>query len=403
MTSTTATASSSSKPKQIQLFLMPTPGAKPEFLATVEGTDKTPLDSSLPDKIVLENYTRDPWAWKPNPSVWQIFQVKSVDGRNKLPGFLKYLKDRQKSAFGRFAEKESILVISYIQKAEVLMECRMAWDISTIPGCPMKPPPPKPVQQVVAEANKVAAAKPPPAANKDKPKRKGAGLLGNLVASQKRTNVHVQTASKAKKEEAEAGQGQAGEDGSGGAAEGKRSAQQVMAEFRQKMEEKMLDFDISPDPVMKVQVNLAEQQKDLATLEDKAKITMEILKYIVYEQCEEVNEEWIAYKEPSEFMDEITIAIYKEGQAPPEVLEDMNKGELPDEVRGQQQALQAERQKQMEMKERSKEMELQRKALQERAAEEDGHEALNQNKRDRRTIEEIQRDRMDEAKRMRMS
>jgi hypothetical protein len=274
----------------------------------------------------------------------------------------------------------------------------MAWDISTIPGCPLKPPPPKPVHEVVAAA---AAAKPPapaPAANNNKPKRKGTGLLGNLVASQKRTNVHVQVASKPKKNETESASH--GEDANGS---GKKSAQQVMADFRQSMEQKMLDFDLSDEPMMKVKVNLAEQQRDLATMEDKAKITMEILKYIVYEQCEEVNEEWIAYKEPSEFMDEVTIALYKEGEAPPEVLEEINKGELPDEVRGQQQALQAGRQKQMETKERSKELEMQRRALQERAAEEDDNEALNQNKRDRRTIEEIQREHEQQTKRARMS
>ena len=73
---------------------------------------------------------------------------------------------------------------------------------------------------------------------------------------------------------------------------------------------------------------------------------MEILKYIVYEQAEEVNDEWIAHKEPSEFMDEATIAIYKEGEAPPEVLEDMNKADLPDEIKGQQRAIQQEQQTQ---------------------------------------------------------
>jgi hypothetical protein len=394
----------SSTPKQLQLFLIPTPGSKPEFLTTVEGIAKTPLDSSLPDKLVLENYTRDPWAWKPNSSVWQSFQVKSVDGRNKLPGFLKYLKDRQKSAYGRFADKESIWVISYIQKPnkdsnEVIMECRLAWDLSTIPGCPMKPPPSK-----AAHFQAPPAAVPPapaqPKQNINKPKRKGGGLLGNLVASQKRTNAHVQVASsKLPQEQAAAtAAAAAGEDDGGG----KKTAQQVMAEFRQSMEEKMLDFDISSDPVLKVQVSLAQQQKDLATLEDKAKITMEILKYIVYEQAEEVNEEWIAYKEPSEFMDEITIAVYKEGEAPPEVLEDINKGDLPDEVRGQQRALQQEQQKQMEMKDRAKELQLQRKALQEKAEDDDEQQVLNQNKRDRRTIEEIQRDRDQEAKRARM-
>lgn len=407
------------KPKQVQLFLMPTPGAKPEFLATIQGTGKTPaLDSSLPDKIVLENYTRDGWAWKPNPSIWQNYQVKSVDGRNKLPGFLKYLKERQKSVFGRFANKESIFVVSYIQKAngaaaaaDLVMDCKVAWDISSIPACPMKPPPPPKIPL----AQQQAPPKPATTATTTKVRRKGGGLLGNLVASQRRTNAHVQVASSKTKPDdtaaaAAAGTGGDDDDNANGtstttASTAKKTAQQVMAEFRQQMEEKMLDFDISPNPVLKVQVSLAEQQRDLATLEDKAKITMEILKYIVYEQAEEVNEEWIAHKESSEFMDEITIAVYKEGEAPPDVLEEMNRGELPDEIRGQQRALQQEQQKQADIKARSKELELQRKALQDKAAEEDEDEvaALNQNKRDRRTIEDIQREREQEAKRSRLS
>lgn len=400
-----------SNPKQLQLFLMPTPGAKPEFLATIEGTSKTPLDSSLPDKIVLENYTRDPWAWKPNPSVWQSFQVTSVDGRNKLPGFLKYLKDRQKSAYGRFADKEAMWVISYIQKGvpgaaegQTMMECRMSWDLSTIPGCPMKPPAPPPQAQ----------PKQPPAqpvvkpANKPPIRKGGFGLLGKFVSSQQRTNAHISVATSKGKPEASGAAGGGADSGGGadnGASGGTKTAQQVMAEFRTSMEQKMLDFDLAPETILKVNVSVAELQKDLATLEDKAKITMEILKYIVYEQAEEVNEEWIAHKEPSEFMDEVTIAVYKEGYAPPDVLEDMNKGELPDEVRGQQKAMEIERQRQAEIKAKIREKELTRKALAERAEDDDdeggGASALNQKKRDRRTIEEVQREREMEAKRMR--
>lgn len=398
----------SSSPKQLQLYLMPpNPGAKPDFLATLEGTAKSPIPSDLPDKMILENYTRDPWAWKPNPSTWQAFTTTSVDGRNKLPGFLKYLKERTKSAFGRFADKECILVISYIQKkpaagADVVadptaltMECRVSWDIGSIVGCPMKPPPPKPVPQVLAAVKPKAAAVPAPA----KPKRKGGGFLGSLVSSQKRTNAHVEKAI-GKKPNAAGGDGGDGSS-SGAGASNRKTAQQVMAEFRQTMEEKMLDFDLSSEPVLKVPINVSAQQRELSTIEDKARITMEILKYMVYESVEEVNETWVAYKEPSEFMDETTIAVYKEGQAPPEVLEEINRGELPDEIRGQQQAMQAAQQKQAEMRENSKAQELTRKALAERAAEDDDEGALlNQNKRDRRTIEEIQQD---AAKRSRTS
>jgi hypothetical protein len=40
------------------------------------------------------------------------------------------------------------------------------------------------------------------------------------------------------------------------------------------------------------------------------------------------------------FMDDVVILVYKEGAAPDDVLEELNQGELPEEVRGQQRAIQ---------------------------------------------------------------
>jgi type IV secretory pathway VirB10-like protein len=140
-------------------------------------------------------------------------------------------------------------------------------------------------------------------------------------------------------------------------------------------------------------------------------VTMEVMKYIVYEQAEEVNEEWIAHKEPSEFMDEVVIVIYKEGEAPPEVLEDVNKAELPDEIRGQQQALQQQRQKAEQIRAQRLRMEQTKLANMQHNKmttnnsggdgddnqdaqddEEEDFAALNTQKRDRRTIEDFERE-----------
>jgi hypothetical protein len=386
------TASSSPSSKQLQLFLMPTPGAKPEFLATVQHTNTTKsLDSSLPDKIVLENYTRDAWAWKPNPTVWQSYTVVSVDGRNKLPGFLSYLKERRKSAFGRFADnKAAVVVISYIQPASLAkgeMECRLAWDCTTVPGCPLKP--------TVTPKQTTSTAPAKPATATATSIRKGkAGLLGKLVSSQRRTNAHVQQSITTKpKQPAIASNDTSTTTTTSDPSVPTRTAQQVMAEFRQEMEQKMLDFDLADDqPILQVTVALQDYQKNLATPEDEAKITMEILKYIVYEQAEEINEEWVAHKDSATSEeDEMTINIYKPGEAPPEVLEEMNMGELPDEVKGQQAAVAAQAQNRADQKARQAQLELQRKALQEKAAHDDDEVILNTNKRDRRTIEDIQR------------
>ena len=53
---------------------------------------------------------------------------------------------------------------------------------------------------------------------------------------------------------------------------------------------------------------------------------MDVFKYIVYEQVEEVGmDKWVAAKEPGSFLDECVIAVYKEGHCPKDVLEDINK------------------------------------------------------------------------------
>lgn len=127
---------------------------------------------------------------------------------------------------------------------------------------------------------------------------------------------------------------------------------------------------------------------------------MEVLKYIVYEAAEEVNEEWIAHKEPSEFMDEVVISIYKEGEAPPDVIEDINKAELPDEILGQQRALQQQQQRLNETRANKDIQEKQRLALAQESG--DDFAQLNTKKRDRRTIEEIQAE-MKDPKRQRGS
>jgi hypothetical protein len=171
----------------------------------------------------------------------------------------------------------------------------------------------------------------------------------------------------------------------------------VLADFRSDMEQQMLDFDISAASELKVALSLAKYQVGL-TDTDKARVTMEILKYMVYEAAEEVNEAWIALKEASDFVDEVTIGVYKEGAAPPEVLEEYNQGELPEEMRAQQRALQGERLKQQSAAEHKRNKGLETAAHQQ-AYEDDeeggdqggGLAALNQTKRDRRTIEDYER------------
>jgi len=465
-------------PPVVELRLVPTPGAKPEFLCAVEPIPKE--GSTSPPKIwqsivrkqrnkviVLEGYTREPWAMDVNNGAaatkWSSFQVRSVDGRNKLPGFVNYLRERKKTCFGRFLMDGNgnigddgngndndndndnndivdnhgnpatfVWIISHKQTSSSRLSCRVA-PIHSIPNCNLRP-------KSTPNAAAAAAAAPsalPPGRNRTEtnkstaggsskpPKRKGFGLLGNLVGAQRRTNHQVVKASKASGTKAQPSAAEpqaqagtktktktdpsaehpaAGDDVSdANDASPLLGSGEVLKDFRHEMEQKMLDFDISDEVSMKVFVRLADHTKKVRE-EDKGRITMEILKYIVYEQAEEVNEEWIAHKEPGEFTDEITVAIYKDAEsAPPEVIEEMNQAEIPEEMKAQQKMIEQKRRQEETNARRIQEV-LQRQALRKMAESSGGGggqglSVLNKEKRDLRTIEEIQQD---SAKRRKM-
>lgn len=415
----------------VELRLVPTPGAKPEFLAAVEPIQKEESLSQLWQSIknhnkviILEGYTRDSWALDTAATKWSSIQVKSVDGRNKLPGFVKYLRERQKTSFGRFvmnaksADNEKSLttfvwVISHKQTSSSQLSCRVA-PIHSIPKCPLRPKSSTTVPNSTSGRKPVAVGKSPAPtlqSSTNKSKKKGFGLLGNLVGAQRRTNHQVVTASTpaAKTQRVT---GAAPGDNTKTANQLEEATEtvngpneslplitsgQILADFRHEMEQKMLDFDIAPDVSIKIPVKLSDHTKRVQE-SDKGKVTMEVLKYIVYEQAEEVNEEWIAHKEPSEFTDEITIAIYKDAEsAPPEVLEEVNRAEIPEEVRVQQNIAEQKRRQQEANALRIQEI-LQRQALRKMAAGSDDQggagdlSVLNPEKRDLRTIEQIQQD-----------
>jgi hypothetical protein len=381
--------------KEKELLLIPEPGQKPAFLATIRVVDPSPAVVNLwnaiaSDKIVLEGYTRDGWAWKPSPTLTNL-TVESTDGRKKVRGFAEHLKERQKSAYGRFGTT-GVWVVSYIQKKtdnDSRMDCRVSLDFTKVPHCSLK------LRSLAVPPSK---NEPPAKPIEARPAGKKSGFLGKLVGAQQRTNHHVAMASTARKPASPSLSSNSAHAGSIGESAATKTAQKVLAEFRQACQDKMLDFDLAAEEKLEVPVTLATYTAGLS-FEDKAKVTMEILKYMVYEAAEEVNEEWIAYKEPGGFMDEATFAIYKEGAAPPEVLEELNKGELPDEVIGQQRAMQDERVRQANQAEQRHKTQLELAAHRQTDEEEnDDFAALNSNKRDRRTIEDYEREKRQRMK-----
>ena len=428
--------------KQIELTLTPSPGAKPEFLATVEPLVheherelEPTLDSSfqsskssststslhqwnqqLPSKINLEGYTRDAWAWKPSRGNdrhdWTELKCVSVDGRHKLPGFIKYLKDRQKSAYGRFSPT-GVWVVSYIQKetkSDNEMSIRLCFDISKLEACPLnkslnnkhisistsssasapsllvhKAQPPKPEQGVTKPAMTGSVS-----SSSSSTSRTKSGLLGNLLGATKRTNQHMEHSAKIKPPPTVLNASASSSNTSSSIPNAEsRTAQQVLNEFRLKMEQEMLDFDsCNGEVVLRVPIVLQDMQRGLVTDADKARITMETMKYIVIEAAEECNEDWIAHREPSEFVDECVICVYKDGHAPEDVMEEVNRVELTEDMRGEQYAIQETMKRRQAAEEAKKDEEVFKKAIREQEEEEIA--VLNTNKRDRRTIEEIQ-------------
>lgn len=362
---------------ELELYLIPTPGAKPEFLATVETST-----GALPSRIVLEGYTRDAWAWKPNKA-WQNITMTPTNPKatSKLNGFVTYLKERQKCAYGRFSQT-AVFVISYIQSNKNnTITCRFTLDATQVPNCNIIQP------NVVHKKPSASTVAPPKQQQQQASKRKKSGILGNLLGAQERTDHYMDVTHVKKPTASTTTTASSNTNDTGG--DTIKTAQTVLIAFRQTMQDKMLDFDIMESNVLPVQLSLATMTRELQG-DEKAKVTMQILKFIVNEQAEEVNEDWICHVEPSEFMDEVVISVYKE--APPDVLEEVNKVELPEEVVGQQRAIQEARQRVVAKQEADRDKHLQQLAMQEDKEEEMA--TLNVQKRDRRTIESHQLEKM---------
>jgi hypothetical protein len=413
------------------ILLVPAPGAKPEFLATVEPAGAS---GDLPFEVVLSSYTRDGWAMMAPPPTepWKTTWFKSVDGRGKLPGFLKYLRERKKVPMGRFepaaagSSGKGVIVVPFDQPSppagllgdgsgasvDDLIYCRYILDESQIGrGYRRTGPSPEATsiaqqqkqqkqmaqmqQQQRQQAKAKAASAPKPA---PKSSRASSGMLGNLMAATKRTNTQLNTLPVRKAASASTNAGAGAGGGAGGS--GSTGTVAVMAQFRQDVEQKMLDFrNNAAQTCLKVPISLATVVRDLPP-EQKQSVTMDVLKYVVYEQAEEVGEDkWVAAKEPSEFMDECIIAVYKEGHAPENVLEDLNKGELPDEILQQQRAMRQAREKEVARKETKADAQRHKETVGSGAPDDEAW-TLNTQKRDRRTIEEIQKE-MESQKRQR--
>ena len=412
---------------EITILLAPAPKApNPDFLATARYHQDPPLSQAedLPFEITLDSYTREPWSHtKPQSShlgqavEWHGRWLKAIDDKRRLPGFLSFLKGRKKAAYGQYdsphpdestGETPMALFLVPFDQPSLPSDVgnlssegrdRFIYIKYCLDSKPLFAKPKMPVQQQKlmrqAQPKKGRVEQPP----HQKPLSLGSGLLGKLVGAQHQTNRHLDSVpSQREKNEIDASATCDRDNGSGS---GSITSGMAISKFRSKVEDILLKFQRNAaQSEIKVPISLAEQVRNVQST-DKANINMDVLKYIVYEQVEEIGQDvWIATKEASEFMDEANIAVYKSADvAPPEVLEDLNKGELPDEVRQQQRFMREAMAKEEKKRAKLKDEENLRNATK---GDTDEIETLNTKKRDRRTIEEIQREMMSENKRGRM-
>jgi hypothetical protein len=401
------------------IMLTPSPGVKPEFLATVEPLSMKSSSSqqqqlSLPFELVLDGYTREPWSSGMNNSndvnsiSWKTAYLLSTDGRNRLPGFLKYLRDRKKACIAKFtdstASTKAILVVPFdpppiplerlpdgVDKNQ-LMYVKYLADERVLKG----KPPTKDVEQQNHKEKQMHQQKKIQQQQKQQqhqkkqavmpqsmPPKKGiaGGILGKLMGAQQRTDNHLDVVRTKRRNNDLA------PDLTSGAAG-------AITSFREKVATDLEKFKSDNNTfVTKVSISLAALTNEVP-IEERDKVTMDVFKYVVYEQVEELGmDRWVAAKEPTDFVDEAIIAVYKEGHVPADVLEDLNKADVPDEVKGLSRHIADTQSKTAQRKDKRNSEVIMRQ----NACGEDNVVVLNTNKRDRRTLEQIQKDLLDES------
>ncbi|KAL7455853.1 hypothetical protein ACHAWC_007367 [Mediolabrus comicus] len=410
------------------IMLTPSPGVKPEFLATVEPLSMKSSSSqqqqlSLPFELVLDGYTREPWSSgmnndvKDNSISWKTAYLLSTDGRNRLPGFLKYLRDRKKACIAKFtdstASTKAILVVPFdpppipleqlpdgVDKNQ-LMYVKYLADERVLKG---KPPITKDVEQLnhkekqIQQQKKIQQQQQKQQQKQQKQPQQhrkqavipqsisstkgiGGGILGKLMGAQQRTDNHLDVVRKKRRNNDLA------PDLTSGAAGAITSFRERVATDLEKFKSDKNTF------VTKVSISLAALTNEVP-IDERDKVTMDVFKYVVYEQVEELGmDRWVAAKEPTDFVDEAIIAVYKEGHVPADVLEDLNKADVPDEVKGLSRHIADTQSKTAQRKDKRNSEVIMRQ----NAVGEDNVVVLNTNKRDRRTLEQIQKDLLDES------
>ena len=462
---------------EVTLSLASQPNSgKADFLATLE---PVPLLSSsknrvgailpnngddLPFEITLDAYTRDAWSssefHRDGVSFCNVW-MKSTDGRQRLPGFISYLKERKKSAYsiftsprsdpatGKIRPNHAVFIVPYdppplppldpgitsdpsieyifirycLDGADALLQTNHTKEdeheqgdgsrSSHIPNNIVLPQEislkknPKEIHKSTTNTTTTTTAiKTQPLAPLAKQPMNG--FLGKLVSKQERTQHIISTVSSStstlkKNESNPSTTTTTTTTTTDESSSSHSSAQQVIHAFRLEMEEKLLEFVQSSHTNILIPISLAVHTRKLSPsipnyLYELSNISMDVLKFIVYEQVQDVlGDLYVAVvdseNDHSLFMDELSIRVYKPGCAPQKVLDEVCTGDVPDEVQRQNQVVREARLQ--EHKKRMRVVEQESIQSKKHCCGEGEMESLDQKKRDRRTMEEIQREIME--------
>jgi hypothetical protein len=461
---------------------------KPDFLATVEplvlhqSSSHAAASSllTLPFELIINEYTREPWSLgsssrrgseapktiandkKDNEDDWISCYLVSTDGRNRLAGFMAYLRERKKAAVARIPSEthhngailvvpydpppipteimmnvkdgNQLLFVKYLKDASILQKnkesrkCSSSNNIgqSSNDALPktqhqdmklnhqqkqqqqqqqqqktnnqhLTAPQGQSTQHNQSSSTTTIITTMVSGGKKTTKGGGGGGLLGNLLGAKRKTETALDMVRTSTKKSSTATT-----DDDVTTLFDPTSAAGCINTFRTKIMSDLTMFKSqSTVHVTKIPILLSTVIKPITSHDEREKITMDVLRFAIYEQVEEVGEDtWIAVKEPTDFIDECIIVVYKAGYCPPEILMEMNKGELPTEIRGAVQYMAQAETKAMERKGKK----LQEAVLknsgkmkdQQQQQFDDNVVILNTNKRDRRTLEQIQKDLLDE-------
>lgn len=338
---------------------------------------------TLPFEIVLDGYTREPWSSGTQPpndtdsgdvnSPWKCGYLQSTDGRNRLPGFFQYLQSRKKAALAKFepspldgtafsnggsdaaasgnfkallvvpydpppipdhlklpdgVQSNQLIFVKYLgderlifkkkrdKSAEEQKQKMMQMHQHQQEQQKKMMMQQKQKQQMQIQQQKMMQQNSQQHNQQKQSSAKKGGILGSLLGAQRRTENHLQMVRTKKTSSTDPLSSDPPATGAAGA----------ISSFRTKISNQLQRFHDDPTSfVEKVCISLPELVRDVP-VEDREKVTMDVFKYVVHEQVEEVGmDRWVAAKEPGAFLDECVICVYKEGHCPKEILEEINK------------------------------------------------------------------------------